>query len=321
MINFLKKKFLLLISNKITSLFYGYFRPIIVFKILKKFKKFYFFKILIELYDPNNIRKIIKIKFKQKIYKIEDKGLIIYVNLNDHIGFRYFINNYWDNTAITVGKILSFKKDDIFLDIGANIGIISLPFAKEFNSQVISIEASTFNSKLLLKNISSNNLKIYPVIKCLTFDNRTTHSKIWLNDGNYGTNSVYEDWNPSQQVAEYELVENITLNEVLKSYELEKIRLIKIDIEGYEYEALKGYNNLNKISCPIIFEYNVKYLKKIYTSSFDNIINLLQQFFNLYSISFNSNKNLKLKKINKNESSEIIGIPKNLSSNLNKYIY
>ena len=56
-------------------------------------------------------------------------------------------------------------------------------------------------------------------------------------------------------------VDCITLSELFENYKIEKVDILKIDVEGMELEILKsGKNLLNKI-CKIVVEWHSKEIK------------------------------------------------------------
>ena len=109
---------------------------------------------------------------------------------------------------------------------------------------------------------------------------------------------------------DFELVENTTLDNEIKDYNIGKIKIIKFDIEGYEYEVIKNFKLLNQIQSVIIFEYNVKYLKKIYKDNYNILLKFLESDFDIYSIDKSNYNEIILKKINPDISSEVLAIPK-----------
>ena len=298
-----------LIEN-ILSYFAYYFRPLFFIYFLKIFKKNLLIKKIISVYDPNNIRKKIPKKLNDKYIYLSKKKMIFLLNINDHIGFNFYINEEWNDIPSKLARKIGFNKDDIFIDIGANTGLVSIPFAEEFNCQVIAIEASKNNGKYLKKNIENNNLDIKPVIKFLSSDKIGHQTKLFKFNGNYGSNSFFRNWNPSLSETDFELVENTTLDNEIKDYNINKIKIIKFDIEGYEYEVIKNFKLLNKIQSIIIFEYNVKYLKKIYKDNYSILLKFLDSDFDIYSIDKSDSNEIILKKINPDVSSEVLAIPK-----------
>ncbi len=306
--------------HKILSYIAYYFRPIFFINFLKIFKNNLLMKKIISIYDPNNIRKKIPKKLNDKYISLSKEKLIFDLNINDHIGYNFFINEKWNHIPIKLARQIGFNKDDIFIDVGANTGLVSIPFAEEFNCHVIAIEASKNNGKYLKKNIENNSLNIKPVIKFLSSDKIGSETKLFKFNGNYGANSFFRNWNPSLSKTDYELVENTTLDNEIKNYNIDKIKIIKFDIEGYEYEVIKNFKLIDKIQSIIIFEYNVNYLKNIYENNYDILLKFLDSNFDLYSIENPSFSEVILRKINPNVSSEVLAIPKKFKGNYKKLI-
>ncbi len=100
----------------------------------------------------------------------------------------------------------------------------------------------------------------------------------------------------------------------------EKIKIIKFDIEGYEYEVIKNFKLINQIQSIIIFEYNVKYLKRIYKDQYNILLKFLDSNFDIYSIDKSDYGEIILKKINPDISSEVLAIPKKFKSSYKNLI-
>ena len=132
------KKFFLFFIYYISSKF----RPFWLLKIFKQFKKNFLIKKCIHHFDPNVIRKNYSHSFTSKEVKINFLEGVYYVDINDHLGYRFFLEEGFDNFLLMLGKKLKISEKDILLDIGANIGTTCIPFAILTGAEVIGIEAS-----------------------------------------------------------------------------------------------------------------------------------------------------------------------------------
>ena len=123
---------------------------------------------------------------------------------------------------------IEFLEDKDFIDCGAYIGDSALMFIKDYKpSTVYSFEPLLNNYNFLLENIKLNNLKnVFPINKGLGEKNST------VNFYSLGPSSfVSEEGNTK--------IEIISLDEFLMEKNL-SIGLIKVHVEGFELEVLKG---------------------------------------------------------------------------------
>lgn len=147
---------------KILYSFTASVRPVFIFLLLRHFSKskIYYLNLvakkMIALFDPNNIRRRTHKKIKHGYCLFEDAdGVIFELNLNEHIDFNIFIFGYFDNTIKCLIKQYLNKQTIFFIDVGANIGSISIPVSS-MGVQSIAIEPIKYNYDKLLRNIDRN---------------------------------------------------------------------------------------------------------------------------------------------------------------------
>lgn len=132
-----------------------------------------------------------------------------------------------------------FYDTGVMVDIGANIGAVSL-FVDNLNHKrdadkppirVFAVEPEPHNLKYLKKNISEN-----PVTKHLKLiPNAVWHKSGKVKISNRGGNSNIFGRNNSTDIAE---VQAITIAELFDKYQIGEADVMKIDIEGAEYDLL-----------------------------------------------------------------------------------
>ena len=201
----------------------------LLFKIIRILPNSKFKNLLLTLFSPNEIRRHSNREFQQKmiLVKSANESANLLVDLNDEVGYRFFFNRSGDDTALLVGGILGLTPDDIFLDIGANIGTVSIPLALKFGCEVIAFEASFYNSAQMNYNLHLNPIRCKFQNVLLTDENTHTskpYSTLFLNHGNYGASSIHGSWNPSKTRSRVELVKTDTLDNLLNSHEISKIK-------------------------------------------------------------------------------------------------
>lgn len=158
---------------------------------------------------------------------------------------NYFTN---DQAATYYWGGYNFKEGDVIVDIGANVGMFSIPFAKAFpNVRVLCFEPIKQNFEQLQKNIALNAVSNVEAF-CLgiSYEDTSTHF-IWKPFHNGGSGGINEATNGSYL---YEFVEGfgevvsvdlIAFDSLFDRYKFNKIALLKMDCEGGEYDiALKS---------------------------------------------------------------------------------
>lgn len=164
----------------------------------------------------------------------------------------YYTGSYESGT---IGFIRNYlKKSDCFVDVGANIGLISLEASREVGSQgnVYSFEPHPYTAKILRFNISLNSMENIKAIE-KGVGSEKGEAKIYDRwDINRGGASLLSS-NSDQEGFDIQVV---TLDEVFENI---KVSMIKIDVEGFELEVLKGAKRiLSSVNPPIIIVECVK---------------------------------------------------------------
>lgn len=134
------------------------------------------------------------------------------------------------------------------VDVGANIGYYLLLFEKYIGSEgkVICIEPSVENLPELKKNIEINrfvNVKLFDV--AIGMDDGTTGLRVGINSG-------VVDLPDYGQAGKNQGAYQVPLRK-LDSLVTDKIDFLKIDVEGYEGQVLKGAQEILNRDKPIIF--------------------------------------------------------------------
>lgn len=170
------------------------------------------------------------------------------------------------------------KTNEIFIDIGANVGTYTLLAAGYKKNVTIAIEPVPTTYKLLEENIKLNDITN---VKLLNLGLGRENGKLKFTSLDGGKNRVYHN--------DYDTGENIevdvtTLDDIVSELELNNVVLMKIDVEGFEYEVLSGGNKLlsNPNLLAIIIEIDINSLRK-FNASYDLINNHLSLYnFNPY---------------------------------------
>lgn len=142
---------------------------------------------------------------------------------------------------------------DIVYDVGANFGNRVEAFIK-LNAKVVAIEPQSACCKYLRKKYKD---KIMLVNKAVGSEN--SEKEMYISN-NSAVSSLSKDWVESVKKDRYKeqnwdksvKCEVVTLDSLIEKYSVPAF--IKIDVEGYELEVLKGLNKMVKV---ISFEYTI----------------------------------------------------------------
>ena len=185
-----------------------------------------------------------------------DNGAEILVALNDYAGRAAFYVGELDRKVSEVIKRIVRPKDTV-LDIGANIGFVTLYLARVVGEEgtVHSFEPNPRICDRLIQSIERNGMKNVRVHKCaLGAVEDVCNLHIPMHNSGEGTlknTGLNDSWKSVQ-------VQVRTLSKLAEEFDFDNVRLVKMDVEGYESEVLSGAHDWLSAHPPdaIIFESN-----------------------------------------------------------------
>jgi len=140
------------------------------------------------------------------------------------------------------------KEGDIVVDVGAHIGKYTIIASKRVgeNGKVIAIEAHPGNYEMLNRNIKLNGLTNVTTLNYAVYSKPTNMKLYTYREGASGTghNSIMFDKLFTEYREKFVEVNADTLNHILQSNGISEINWLKIDVEGAEFEVLKGATNI-----------------------------------------------------------------------------
>ncbi len=181
---------------------------------------------------------ILKFLFKGKIVKLKFfEGTV----MNGE--FASFLGDY---------DFLEPIKDNIVVDIGANIGDSATSFAIEGTKKVVAIEPYPYSYKWALENIKLNNLEDKIEILNAGYGQ---HGVIEINDKISNIGTVLEATEGGKRV------NLLSLDDIFLNYinHLEGQLLLKMDCEGCEYNILKESDDVLRKFNRMVIEYHNGY--------------------------------------------------------------
>jgi FkbM family methyltransferase len=177
---------------------------------------------------------------------------------NDHNLDYKVIDETWNENVYRIHEY-QFKDNAVFLDIGAIIGSVSL-YVDNFNKvrdednkiKVYSVEPEPNNLLLLKENIKNN-----PTENITVINNAIWYEQKTVLITNKGGNSSIIDETNDESVE----VLAITIQDFIDLYGIDEIDVVKIDIEGAEFDLM--------INTPPETLAKIKYITLEFDKSFD----------------------------------------------------
>jgi FkbM family methyltransferase len=197
-------------------------------------------------------------------------GTSMQIDLRSHTEYRAHYSGSYDvhllNTVISV-----LEPNDVFVDVGANIGFYSVAIANYFSQQraggkVVAFEPLGTNYQRLLSNLDLNDLQSWCAVYQLGLSSQSGEADIvkredFSSGATTGNASIAID-KDFDAGFESELIQLNTLDAVCDELLIDRPRIefVKVDIEGHEDLFLEGANRtLNEHRPTLLMEVNKPY--------------------------------------------------------------
>lgn len=213
---------------------------------------------LVRFFNLGNLMK--RFYYRLKVKKDKNKIISFY-----GIKSKFYVNNfetlreietateggYRDEKYMLIPILKTLDRGDIAYDIGANIGIYTIFMATKVDScgLIIAIEPEINNFEKLKKNININNLNNVMPIK-IALGDKIEEGDLYI-DRKIGIGSISLIKSDSNVFCQF--IKIIPGDLLLKRKCIYTPKAVKIDVEGYEYEVLKGLKyTLSQEKCKLI---------------------------------------------------------------------
>lgn len=192
--------------------------------------------------------------FRKKV-RVETPDFIIYADPDDVSAGVLIINEktYEPHVTNVIRNLL--RNDSVYIDVGCNIGwfvLLGATIAKQ--GKVVGIEPNYHNLQLLYQSVSENrftNVVIMPYA--------VTDSTKILQMGGFAGYSFVRNDGAGDLEANY--VQGYTLDYLLR--DIERVDIIKMDIEGHEPIALNGMKTvITRYRPTIVSEFHPKLIEE-----------------------------------------------------------
>lgn len=213
----------------------------------------------------------------------ERHGVRYQLNLNEGIDFSiYLLKSFEPMTRQAIARIV--KEGDTVLDIGANVGAHTLTLAKAAgpSGKVFAFEPTSYAFRKLTANIELNPDLAGRIVALNQF--------VTANDTDDRPTEIYSSWplvadetaslhdqHLGQLMTSNDAVSS-TLSSVAQTHGIERVDVVKLDVDGFEMQVLDGSNGFLERHRPI-FIMELMPFELIerggdidrYTSFFDNL--------------------------------------------------
>ena len=215
--------------------------------ILKKIHKFYFTPVILSVFIENTLSflrgKSHRYSYQKKenfflvtegdskiFFKNKVRGFSVYRNGIDNRGNFLFSSYCLDK--------INFDKDDFIIDCGANYGDLMLKLKNYINVEnYVAVEPNPSDFKVLKLNYSNSIL----INKALGKSNNILPFYVSTEQGD---SSLVKPKVFNEEIE----VQVVTLENLINDLNINKVKLLKVEAEGYEPEILEGTgSNLKKI--------------------------------------------------------------------------
>lgn len=219
------------------------------------------FEVLLNI-RPCEITLVLKKLFfiVRRIIKVNN--LFFFVDPVSDLGFSLIKDSVYEpNLTKLISGLL--REGDVFLDLGSNEGYFSILASKIVGNagRVIAVEPQKSLKSIFEKNIKLNNIQNIEIIQNAV--GQESGLKLFPKAFSINTGVASFVNLPRYQFFKKEYVQVITLDSLIDKLNLQTIKMLKIDIEGYEYFALiSGSQALAKKKIKYIYvDIHIKHLK------------------------------------------------------------
>lgn len=196
------------------------------------------------------------------------------LSVNDFVQRAIYCRGTWDE-AIADVIIDRLRPRHVFVDAGANVGFFTLLASALVGPQgrVVAFEPHPVTRAALANNVKLNKMKNVTISEFALSDSQEVMDLYLENEGGLGSSSLRPP--PVEYRNGNVQVNTDTLDNQLAHLGIEKVDMIKIDIEGAELAALRGAVETLRGHPAVICEISGYNLERMGGSE-DELMNLMQ---------------------------------------------
>ncbi len=176
--------------------------------------------------------------------KIRHSGVTLPLNLGDWIQYWMFMEGVYEKPL--ADYLRPHVSGRIFFDVGANIGSYTLSLARAAE-RIYSFEASPRNAATLNNFVQIAGLQNIDVINKGVSNRSGEQITIYSSPDTGGNNTQFHNFGNG-----CETVATITLDQAVAEYQIPRVDVIKMDIEGSELAAFQGADEILSRHRPLL---------------------------------------------------------------------
>jgi FkbM family methyltransferase len=218
------------------------------------------------------------------VQRVTRKGINYELDLSEGIDLHiYLFGSFQKHIMSCLRRHKKFiTAPPTFIDVGANIGAISLMLARDYPvANIFSIEPTDYALNKFL-----NNLELNPQFKSRI---QPIQAYISNHNGDKINRNLYSSWSLTSKKGESRhnlhmgipkesLTNTTTLDDLSDHHKIKNIDFIKIDTDGHELSVLQGSQNILKTYKPLLIFELALYELREQGQEFGDFVSFLQQF-------------------------------------------
>lgn len=172
------------------------------------------------------------------VRQVKVNGSVMAVDLRDYgVGRPLYVDRKYEIGETTLLHSI-LKPGMTFVDVGANIGYFTALAAKVLgpSGKVIAFEPDPYNFSLLTRNVSQN-LFSNVLLKNCALGSAAGQSELFFSDSNFGDHRLCPDGTDARQSTTIRVE---PLDSALDGCGISHIDVLKMDVQGYELEVVRG---------------------------------------------------------------------------------
>jgi FkbM family methyltransferase len=184
---------------------------------------------------PGKLRLLTNLSRSFRTTACHPAGGVVALEPQDYLGWSILITGGFEPASLNLAIDLMRRHGGTFVDIGANVGIYTVAITRATGCRTVAIEPEPHNFARLQANLALNPALAVTAVNCAATPTLTTvalavtkpSERAWTHIGSASGDGGIE-------------VPGRPLEQILREAGVASVTLIKIDVEGYEPEALAG---------------------------------------------------------------------------------